>query len=132
MHQAVAVRPRVLCVDGDPDVRRVLRYALEDAGFAAAACGSGEAALAWIERHGLPDLAVVDVGLPGADGVELCRRIREHGDLPAILLTAVDGEPAPAGVLGTVAAGFMVKPFRPAELVARVRRTLRRAKSRAC
>ena len=125
-NQAVGLSQRVLCVDDDPDIGRVLRYALEDAGFVVGTCGSGEAALAWIEQHGLPHLAVVDIRLPGLDGIELCRRIQAYADLPAILLTAVGEEPTVVRALETVAEDYMVKPFRPNELVARVRRVLRR------
>ncbi len=117
---------RILCVDDDPDILRVLRYALEDAGFDVGAVSGGEEAMAWIERRGLPHLALVDIRMPGLDGLELCRRILAYCDLPVILLTAVDDEPTVVRALETVAEDYMLKPFRPAELVARVRRVLRR------
>jgi DNA-binding response OmpR family regulator len=117
---------RILCVDDDPDILRILRYALEDAGFEVGTAAGGEEALAWIGRHGLPHLALVDIRMPGLDGLELCGRILAYCDLPVILLTAVDDEPTVVRALETVAEDYMLKPFRPAELVARVRRVLRR------
>lgn len=117
---------RVLCVDDDPDILHVLRRAFESAEFEVATCGSGEDALRWIERNGLPHLAVVDIRMPGMDGLELCRRVHAYSDLPVILLTAVDDEPTVVKALDTVAEDYVIKPFRPAELVARARRLLRR------
>jgi DNA-binding response OmpR family regulator len=117
---------RVLCIDDDPDVLHLLRKTFERAGFEVATCGSGPSALGWIERHGLPHLAVVDICMPELDGIELCRRIHAFSDLPVILLTAVDEEPTVVRALDTVAEDYIVKPFRPAEVVARARRVLRR------
>jgi len=93
----------ILCVDDDPDILRVLRYALEDAGFEVGEATGAEEALSWIERHGLPHLALVDIRLPGLDGLELCRRLLAYSDLPVILLTAVDDEPTVVRSLETVA-----------------------------
>lgn len=117
---------RVLCVDDDPDILHVLRRTFESSGFEVDTCGSGEAALRWIERHGLPHLAMVDIRMPDLDGLELCRRIHAYSDLPVILLTAVDEEPMVVNALDTVAEDYILKPFRPAEVVARARRVLRR------
>ena len=117
---------RVLCVDDDPDILHVLRRTFEAAGFEVSTCGSSEAALRWIERNGLPHLAMVDIRMPEMDGLELCRRIHAYSDLPVILLTSVDEEPMVVKALDTVAEDYILKPFRPAELVARVRRVLRR------
>ena len=117
---------RVLCVDDDPDILRILRYTFEDAGFEVATAGSGTAALQWLSQRGLPHLAVVDIRMPDLDGLELCRRIHTYSDLPVILLTAVDDEPVVVQALETVAEDYVLKPFRPAELVARARRLLRR------
>ncbi|HET9225703.1 MAG TPA: response regulator transcription factor [Thermoanaerobaculia bacterium] len=117
---------RVLCVDDDPDILHLLRKSFDAAGFEAATCGSGEAALRWIERNGLPHLAVVDIRMPGIDGLELCRQVHAYCDLPVILLTAVDDEPTVVKALDTVAEDYVLKPFRPAELMARARRVLRR------
>ena len=117
---------RVLCVDDDPDILHLLRKTFEASGFDVSTCGSGEAALRWIEREGLPHLAVVDIRMPDLDGIELCGRVHAFSDLPVILLTAVDDEPTVVNALDTVAEDYVLKPFRPAELVARARRVLRR------
>lgn len=117
---------RVLCVDDDPDILHLLKKTFEAAGFEVSTCNSGEAALRWIERSGLPHLALVDIRMPGLDGLELCRRVHTYSDLPVILLTAVDDEPTVVKALDTVAEDYIFKPFRPAELVARARRVLRR------
>src|SRR5215207_5801027 len=117
---------RVLCVDDDPDILHLLRKTFEGSGFEVSTCGSGEAALRWIEREGLPHLAVVDIRMPDLDGIELCGRVHAFSDLPVILLTAVDDEPTVVNALDTVAEDYILKPFRPAELVARTRRVLRR------
>lgn len=117
---------RILCVDDDPDILHLLRKTFAAAGFEVATCGSGEAALRWIEHNGLPHLGVVDIRMPDLDGIELCRRIHAFSDLPVILLTAVDEEPMVVNALDTVAEDYILKPFRPAELVARARRVLRR------
>ena len=116
----------VWVVDDDPDILHLLRKSFDAAGFEAATCGSGEAALRWIERNGLPHLAVVDIRMPGIDGLELCRQVHAYCDLPVILLTAVDDEPTVVKALDTVAEDYVLKPFRPAELMARARRVLRR------
>jgi DNA-binding response OmpR family regulator len=118
--------PRVLCVDDDPDILRLVGLSFDHAGFQAATATSGAAALAWIESHGLPDLAVVDIRMPDLDGLTLCQRIQEYCDLPVILLTAVADETTVVQALDTVAEDYVVKPFRPNELVSRARRVLRR------
>lgn len=117
---------RVLCVDDDPDILRILRYTFEDAGFDVGTAGSAAQALRWIGQHGLPHLALVDIRMPEMDGIALCRQIQSFCDLPAILLTAVDDEPTVVEALDKVAEDYVLKPFRPNELVARARRVLRR------
>jgi DNA-binding response OmpR family regulator len=117
---------RVLCVDDDVDIGRVVVHTFEEAGFEAAAANSGAAALEWIERNGLPHVAIVDQRMPGIDGLEFCRRVHVFCDLPIVFLSAVDEEPTVIKALETVAEDYVTKPFRPLELVARVRRVLRR------
>jgi DNA-binding response OmpR family regulator len=118
--------PTILCVDDDPDTLLVVTRSLSAAGFEVARARSGSEALAWVERHGLPRLAVVDIRMPGMDGLELSRRLRQRADLPIVLLTAVDDEPTIVGALEGLAEDYMVKPFHPRELAARVRRLLLR------
>jgi DNA-binding response OmpR family regulator len=121
-----AVLPVVLCVDDDADIRRVLRHTLELAGFTYADAASGPAALDWVARNGLPSVAVVDIRMPGMTGLELCERLHSYSDVPVILLTAVDDEPTMVRSIETIAEDYVLKPFRPAVLVARIRRLLRR------
>ncbi len=115
----------VLIADDDPDLRDVLRYALRREGFATIEAADGLEALAAVETH-TPDLLVLDVMMPGLDGIEVCRRIRAGGDLPIIFLTSRDGELD--RVLGLELGGddYVTKPFSPRELAARVRAVLRR------
>ncbi len=119
--------PVVLCVDDDADIRRVLRHSFELAGFHCAEAGSGAAALDWVSRHGLPDAAIIDIRMPEMTGLELCERLHAFSDVPVILLTAVDDEPTMVRSIETVAEDYVLKPFLPAVLVARVKRLLRRA-----
>jgi DNA-binding response OmpR family regulator len=122
-----AAAPLVLCVDDDADIRRVLRHTLETAGLAFAEAASGPQALEWVARHGLPQAAIVDIRMPGMSGLDLCERLQAYSDLPIILLTAVDDEATMVRSIERVADDYVVKPFRPAVLVARVKRLLRRA-----
>jgi DNA-binding response OmpR family regulator len=117
---------RILCVDDDPDIASILLHTFEDAGFEVEAVMSGRGALEWIEQNGLPHLAIVDIRMPGMDGLELARRVHAYSDLPIIFLSAVDEEPTVIQALDTVAEDYVTKPFRPLELVARTRRVLRR------
>jgi DNA-binding response OmpR family regulator len=121
-----ALAPVVLCVDDDADIRRVLRHALELEGLTCAEAASGPLALDWVSGNGLPDVAVVDIRMPGMTGLELCDRLHAFSDLPVILLTAVDDEPTMVRSIETFAEDYVLKPFRPPVLVARVKRVLRR------
>lgn len=116
----------VLVVDDDADIRRVVREALEAEGFDVATSPSGDDALAWIEGHGLPHLAVIDIRMPGIDGLELARRILRASDLPLVMLTAVDDEKTILEALEHLAEDYLTKPFNPRELAVRVKRVLRR------
>ncbi|RMH20218.1 MAG: DNA-binding response regulator [Acidobacteria bacterium] len=119
----------ILAVDDDADILRVVRMALEVEGLEVATARSGEDALAWIDRHGLPHLAVVDIMMPGMDGLELSRRIQRASDVPVIMLTAVDDEATLLEAIEQLAEDYVVKPFNPRELAARVKRVLRRVGS---
>lgn len=121
-------RPKapVLCVDDDHDILRVLRHALETEGFDVGLASGGLAALEWVERHGYPELAIVDIRMPDLSGLELSRQVLESCDLPIILLTAVDDEETVVRAIEGLAEDYVVKPFRPRELMARVKRVLRR------
>ena len=116
----------ILVVDDEPIVRDVVVRYLEREGFVALEAADGDAARELIER-GAPQLVVLDVMLPGTDGLTLCRWIRERGDLPVIMLTARGEEADRIVGLELGADDYVTKPFSPRELAARVRTVLRRA-----
>ena len=117
---------RILVLDDDPMIRRLVRDKLDHAGFAVLTAASGQEALDVIARHGLPHLAIVDIMMPGMDGFEFCRTVQEYADLPVIMLTAVDEEETIIRGIEQYAEDYIIKPFSPRELVARVQRILRR------
>src|ERR1043166_9020930 len=116
---------RILVVDDDPHIREVICFALEQAGMRAITAGDGAEALQKFDAAGA-DLIVLDVGLPELDGLEVCRRVRREGDTPILFLSARGDEID--RVLGLELGGddYLVKPFSPRELVARVKAVLRR------
>jgi len=118
----------VLVVDDEPVVRDVVVRYLEHEGFETLIAGDGDTARALIEECE-PTLVVLDVMLPGIDGLSLCRWIRERSSLPVILLTARGEEADRIVGLDLGADDYMTKPFSPRELTARVRAVLRRGTS---
>lgn len=117
---------QLLIVDDEPAITQVLRERLEREGFGVHAVASGEEALAALESTAY-DLLLLDVGLPGMDGFEVLRQMRARGyDLPIIVLTARDEEIDRVVGLELGADDYVVKPFSPRELAARVRALLRR------
>jgi DNA-binding response OmpR family regulator len=116
----------VLVVDDEPIVREVVVRYLEREGFRTREAGDGEAARRLIEREA-PGLVVLDLMLPGLDGLELCRWIRARSDLPVIMLTARGEEADRIVGLELGADDYVAKPFSPRELAVRVRAVLRRA-----
>ena len=120
----------ILVVDDEPIVRDVVVRYLERDGFQTLVAADGEAAKALLERE-LPALVVLDVMLPGIDGLSLCRWIRSNSDVPVILLTARGDEADRIVGLELGADDYVTKPFSPRELAARVRTVLRRAESSA-
>jgi DNA-binding response OmpR family regulator len=117
---------RILVLDDDPMIRRLVKDKLDRAGFAVLTAASGQEALDVISRHGLPHLAIVDIMMPGMDGFEFCRSVQEYADLPVIILTAVDEEETVIQGIEHYAEDYITKPFSPRELVVRVQRILRR------
>ena len=115
----------ILIVDDEPKITRLVRDYLESSGFAVVTAGDGREALmrARTER---PDLVILDLGLPGLDGLDVARSLRREGDLPIIMLTARDDETDKLIGLELGADDYVTKPFSPRELVARVRAVLRR------
>jgi DNA-binding response OmpR family regulator len=118
--------PTVLVVDDEPLVRDVVARYLRRDGYDTVEAGDGDAARALIEADP-PELVVLDLMLPGTDGLALCRWIRARGDLPVIMLTARGEEADRIVGLDLGADDYVTKPFSPRELVARVRTVLRRA-----
>jgi two-component system, OmpR family, response regulator len=115
----------ILIVEDDRNIGNLVRQYLERDGYRVAWVRSGEDGLAELERQ-RPDLVVLDVGLPGIDGFEVCRRIRALGETPVIMLTARDEEVDRVLGLELGADDYVPKPFSPRELVARVKAVLRR------
>jgi DNA-binding response OmpR family regulator len=118
----------VLVVDDEPIVRDVVVRYLEREGYATLEAGDGDDARRLVERES-PDLVVLDVMLPGTDGLELCRWIRARSELPVIMLTARGEEADRIVGLELGADDYVTKPFSPRELAARVRTVLRRSRS---
>ncbi len=116
---------RILIVDDEVHLRTLVRPYLEADGYEVLEAGDGPSALASIERDNI-DLAIVDVMLPGFDGIELVKRVRETNDLPIILLTARREEGDRIAGLRLGADDYVTKPFSVPELVARVGANLRR------
>jgi len=117
--------PHILIVDDEPKILRLVHDFLTAAGFRTSAARSGDEALMRV-RTEAPDLVILDLGLPGLDGLDVTRAIRRTGDLPIIMLTARDDESDKLIGLELGADDYVTKPFSPRELVARVRAVLRR------
>jgi two-component system alkaline phosphatase synthesis response regulator PhoP len=118
--------PSVLIVDDEPKIQRITRQYFENAGFRTHTVGDGESALAEA-RHDPPDLIVLDLSLPGMDGLDVCRQLRKSSNVPILMLTARDAESDKLVGLELGADDYITKPFSPKELVARARAVLRRA-----
>jgi len=120
-----AMRPKILVVDDDERIAASVRRALIYEGYDVEVAHDGEAALEAARRLN-PDLVVLDVMLPGIDGVEVCRRLRAAGDVAVLMLTARDAVSDRVRGLDSGADDYLVKPFAYEELLARVRSLLRR------
>ncbi|MFF4360591.1 response regulator transcription factor [Streptomyces sp. NPDC001604] len=118
---------RVLVVDDDPTVAEVVTGYLDRAGYVVDRAGDGPDALARAAAH-WPDLVVLDLMLPGMDGLEVCRRMRGRGPVPVIMLTARGDEDDRILGLEVGADDYVTKPFSPRELVLRVESVLRRTR----
>lgn len=120
--------PRVLVVEDDEDIAQALQRSLRMEGYEVRAAGDGNAAI----EHGrafAPDLVILDLGLPGLDGIEVAKRLRADDDVPILILTARDGLESRVEGLDAGADDYLVKPFALAEFEARVRALLRRLAS---
>lgn len=120
---------RILIVEDDPSLVELLRYNLENEGFDVAIARDGEAGLEAVDTD-IPDLVVLDWMLPNVSGIEICRQLRQKSEtrsMPVIMLTAKGEETDRIRGLETGADDYIVKPFSPAELTARIKAVLRRA-----
>src|SRR5216683_4671096 len=116
----------ILVVDDEPRIVQLVRDYLEHGGFTVLVASDGKEALR-SARTGRPDLVVLDLGLPGLDGLDVARELRRDGEVPIIMLTARTEESDKLVGLELGADDYLTKPFSPKELVARVRAVLRRA-----
>ena len=123
--RAAGEQVRILAVDDDPQALRYVRDALSKAGYIPVVTGDPEEALRLVEEE-KPRLALLDLMLPGADGIELMRDILEMADVPVIFLSAYGRDELIARAFDMGAADYVVKPFSPTELAARIRAALRR------
>src|SRR5215217_6746563 len=118
--------PRVLIVEDDDAMRDMVGYALAEEGMEVEAVADGESALEIFSSLSPFDLVILDVMLPGIDGLTVCKEITSKSDVPVIMLTARDDETSVVVGLEVGADDYVTKPFRPRELVSRVRAHLRR------
>jgi len=122
------VKPKVLVIEDESDILEVMKYNLEREGHKVIACRNGEQGLSRI-RTDNPDLVVLDLMLPGMDGVEVCRRVKSDPvtrSIPVIMVTAKGEESDIVLGLGIGADDYITKPFSPRELIARIKVVLRR------
>jgi DNA-binding response OmpR family regulator len=117
---------QILVVDDEPNIARLIRMYLDREGFETVVATSGADALACVENH-KPSLVILDIMLPDIDGLEVCREIRRHDNVPIIMLTAREGDEDKIVGLELGADDYVTKPFVPRELVARVKAILRRS-----
>ncbi|MEO8431004.1 MAG: response regulator transcription factor [Acidobacteriota bacterium] len=127
MSRRVPPLPKVLVVEDDPKTAATLRLYLERSGFAVLEARDGAAGLR-LAREGGPDLLVLDVMLPGIDGLSLARAMRAESEVPIVFLTARTTEDDKIQGLAIGADDYVTKPFSPRELVARIRAVLRRTR----
>ncbi|MBL8725268.1 MAG: response regulator [Planctomycetes bacterium] len=121
-------KPKVLVIEDEPDILEVIQYNLEREGHKVIACRNGEQGLSRI-RTDNPDLVILDLMLPGMDGVEVCRQVKSDPvtrSIPIVMVTAKGEESDIVLGLGIGADDYITKPFSPRELVARVKVVLRR------
>ena len=125
-----SARPRVLVVDDEPPIVELVRGYLRREGWEVLTVADGPAAIAAVREHA-PDVVVLDLMLPGLDGVEVCRQLRTFSDVYVIMLTARGEEIDRVVGLSVGADDYLVKPFSPRELVARIKALLRRPRTPA-
>jgi len=120
-----ALRTRVLVVDDDASLAEMLSLVLRNEGFGSRICSTGETAMSAFREY-QPDLVLLDVMLPGKGGIEVCREIRAESGVPIVMLTAKSDTIDVVAGLESGADDYVVKPFKPKELLARIRARVRR------
>ncbi|MBT7071647.1 MAG: response regulator transcription factor [Anaerolineae bacterium] len=120
---------RILIVDDDPGLIFMLKIKLDLEGYDVFTANSGLQALERVKEVGLPDLALVDIIMPGMNGREFANELHSFSDVPVIMLTSVGDEDTIVDAINTYADDYITKPFRPREVVARIRRVLLRAET---
>jgi two-component system response regulator MprA len=128
-NRSLTTPPHVLVVDDDPRMLSMMRRVLEVDGYSVATADGGDAALEIVRTESV-DLLILDVMMPGADGFEVCRTVRRESGVPILMLTARDEAVDKITGLDCGADDYVVKPFNPDELMARVRALLRRVQPR--
>lgn len=123
-----AMSRSILIVDDDPHIRELLDFALTKAGYATRQAEDGVAALAAVEEQA-PDLVVLDINMPRLDGLEVCRRLRAQGNTPILFLSSRDDEIDRVLGIELGADDYVVKPFSPREVTARISAILRRSQA---
>ncbi len=121
------VKPEVLVIDDEMQIRRLLRFTLEDAGYVVREAETGHSGLVAI-AHQPPDAIILDLGLPDMPGIDVLKRLREWSPLPVLILSVFGQEGSKVAGLDAGADDYLTKPFGGAELLARLRSLLRRAK----
>lgn len=120
---------RVLVVDDEPSIQRALRAALTSHGYEVRTAGNGETALEMLATNEF-DVVVLDLGLPGIDGVEVTRRLRGWSEMPIVVLSVREAQSDKVGALDAGADDYLTKPFGMEELLARIRAAIRRGGAR--
>lgn len=119
----------IMVVEDERDIREMLVFSLEQAGYSTLQAGTAEKALSLLQEEAIPDLLLVDWMLPGASGIEMTRKVKKNSqfkDVPVIMLTARGEEDDRIKGLDAGADDYVIKPFSPRELMARIRAVLRR------
>jgi two-component system OmpR family response regulator len=122
----MTARPSILIIEDDPEIRSLVQDYLRRQGFRAEAGDGGAALDRYISVSGEPDLVVLDIMLPGEDGLSICRRLRASSSVPILMLTARGEDVDRIVGLEMGADDYLPKPFNPRELLARIRAILRR------
>ncbi len=122
----MADRIHILAADDEQDIREILRILLESRGYAVACVANGDEAVSYMEQHPETDLVILDIMMPGLDGIEACAQIREHSSAPILFLTAKTLEDDKAQAYGAGGDDYLGKPFSQAELLMKVESLVRR------